>query len=106
MAKRATKPSTARYGRPAWKCVPSSFADGDGRPLKIGDRVRIPLRDGGVRRFDLEGYPPRGTITGWVGCGVAEVRATKRGGRGANWAPGGRYDVSTSNLRKVKGKAR
>ncbi len=88
-------------------CPPNT--DRHGKPLSVGDRVHVLLREGGVRIQANEGYPPTGVIKKWSGCGVAEVQAPVRAkdaqGYTVNYAPRGRYDISTSNLTKI-GRAR
>jgi hypothetical protein len=87
-------------------CPPNR--DNTGRPLRVGDVVKVELYSGGVKIAANEGYPSRGVITKWDGCNVAEVRAPKAKtirGYPVNWAPGGRYSISTSNLTRT-GRAR
>lgn len=76
--------------------------DANGRRLRIGDRVKVALRDEhGYRNHANEGYPPRGVITGWDGIGVAEVKAPAArtsGGYTVNHEPSGLYSISTNQL--------
>lgn len=87
--------------------------DRNGEPLRVGDTVRIHLRDGNGNRIESnEGYPARGTITHLApGNHVDEIevrapKETTRDGYPVNWAPNGLYDVDVRYVSLTSRKAR
>ena len=82
-------------------CTSDARNDMNGRPLKVGDRVRVvdEFRNGRPHVKFETGNPPYGVITRFVRCGIAVIRPTT-GGKHSNWSQGGRYDIAANHLIK------
>lgn len=72
-------------------------ADAYGKLLKVGSKVTI--RAGWFKPGKFGGPGTPGIITGWSGCGVAEVQVNTPAMR-ASYGHNAKFDVGASDLRK------